>query len=244
MSAPVLAYLRVSTADQTTANQRGQVLALAAAVAARHPGSLVEVVEDVDTGSNLARPGWVRVRREVRARRVVAVVAWALDRLGRTKIDLSTFHDDCRTRGVELATVREPWVSSVGPVGSLLVDVFAWVAEQERARLIERTNAGLDRVRREGSASGLAIGRPRVPASALAEAAAKCRVEQGSGFHSGRGMVWTGVEAAARSTMWERPGPKGKAPVRVPVSVSSLRRYLRSLGAADALKKGPGEPPP
>jgi putative DNA-invertase from lambdoid prophage Rac len=38
----------------------------------------------------------------------------------------------------------------------LLIAIFGWVAEQERARLSERTKAGMDRARR----SGAHIGRP------------------------------------------------------------------------------------
>jgi DNA invertase Pin-like site-specific DNA recombinase len=36
--------------------------------------------------------------------------------------------------------------------------IFGWVAEQERARLIERTKAGIERARRQGKRLGL--GRP------------------------------------------------------------------------------------
>src|SRR5467141_1966984 len=60
--------------------------------------------------------------------------------------------------GVQIVSVREPWLDTSGPVRSLLIAIFSWVAEQERSRLIERTRAGLDRARREGKR----IGRPRV----------------------------------------------------------------------------------
>jgi putative DNA-invertase from lambdoid prophage Rac len=42
-------------------------------------------------------------------------------------------------------------------VRSLLIAIFSWVDEQDRARLIERTKAGLDAARRRGAK----IGRPR-----------------------------------------------------------------------------------
>lgn len=45
-----------------------------------------------------------------------------------------------------------------GPVRPLLLSIFAWVAEQERARLIERTREGVAQARREGTQ----LGRPRV----------------------------------------------------------------------------------
>jgi putative DNA-invertase from lambdoid prophage Rac len=69
---------------------------------------------------------------------------------------------------------REPWLDTSGPVRPLLVAIFGWVAEQERARLIERTRAGLVRAR----AQGKRLGAP--PVSPLKVAAALARVEQGA----------------------------------------------------------------
>ena len=54
-----------------------------------------------------------------------------------------------------------------------LVAIFGWVAEQERARLIERTKAGLERARREGKR----LGRP--PASRVMLHAARDLVREG-----------------------------------------------------------------
>jgi DNA invertase Pin-like site-specific DNA recombinase len=53
--------------------------------------------------------------------------------------------------------VKETWLDTGSPVRSLLVAIFSWVAEQERARLVERTKAGLAAARRRGAK----IGRPR-----------------------------------------------------------------------------------
>jgi DNA invertase Pin-like site-specific DNA recombinase len=63
--------------------------------------------------------------------------------------------------GVQLVSVREPWLDTGGPVRDLLLAIFSWVAEQERRRLAERTKAGLARVREHGSRSGRPVGRPR-----------------------------------------------------------------------------------
>jgi DNA invertase Pin-like site-specific DNA recombinase len=59
--------------------------------------------------------------------------------------------------GVTVVSVRESWLDTGGPVRSLLIAIFSWVAEQERARLIERTKAGLAAARRKGKR----LGRPR-----------------------------------------------------------------------------------
>jgi len=59
--------------------------------------------------------------------------------------------------GVPVLSVREGWLDISGPVRPLLVAIFGWVAEQERATLIERTRAGLDRASRQGKR----LGRPQ-----------------------------------------------------------------------------------
>ena len=58
---------------------------------------------------------------------------------------------------MRVVSVRESWLDTGSPVRSLLIAIFSWVAEQERARLIERTKLGLDRARRQGTR----LGRPR-----------------------------------------------------------------------------------
>jgi DNA invertase Pin-like site-specific DNA recombinase len=52
--------------------------------------------------------------------------------------------------GVQVVSVREPWLDTSGPVRFLLVAIFGWISEQERLRISERTRAGLDRARRRG----------------------------------------------------------------------------------------------
>ena len=54
-------------------------------------------------------------------------------------------------------SINETWLDTGGPVRSLLIAIFGWVAEQERIRMGERTKAGLERARRQG----VVIGRPR-----------------------------------------------------------------------------------
>lgn len=75
--------------------------------------------------------------------------------------------------GVPVLSVREGWLDASGPVRSLLVAILGWVAEQERARLIERTKAGLERARRQEKRLG------RAPASQVILDAAADRVRLG-----------------------------------------------------------------
>jgi DNA invertase Pin-like site-specific DNA recombinase len=153
---PVAAcYLRVSTERQTVENQRREVEALV-----RARGYEPCFYEEVESGAK-ARPVLERVVADARTGRVRAVAFWALDRAGRTMQGAVALVLELDRLGVQVLSVREPWLDTGGPVRSLLVAIFGWVAEQERARLIERINAGIARAREKGTRSGRAIGRPR-----------------------------------------------------------------------------------
>jgi DNA invertase Pin-like site-specific DNA recombinase len=104
-----------------------------------------------------SRPVFEQLLADVRAGKRRAVVIWALDRLHRSMVGCIETVLELDRLGVPVLSVREPWLDTTGPVRSLLVAIFGWVAEQERARLIERTKAGLQRARREGKR----LGRPR-----------------------------------------------------------------------------------
>jgi hypothetical protein len=58
--------------------------------------------------------------------------------------------------GVQVVSIREPWLDTGSAVRPLLIAIFGWVAEQERVTIVARTKAGLERARR----SGARLGRP------------------------------------------------------------------------------------
>jgi DNA invertase Pin-like site-specific DNA recombinase len=114
-----------------------------------------------------------QVLADARAGHVGAVLVWALDRLHRSMLGAITTVRELDRIGGQVVSAREPWLDTAGPVRALLVAIFGWVAEQERARLIERTRAGLDRARAEGKR----LGRP--PASPILLHAAAELVTEG-----------------------------------------------------------------
>ena len=123
-----------------------------------HRLDVVEVVHEVMSGTKKARPGLQRVVDGAHRGEFEVVLVWALDRLGRTMqgvVDTIVRLDNARARVV---SHQESWLDMQGPIRPLLLAIFAWVAEQERTRLVERTNAGLATARRKGKT----LGRPRV----------------------------------------------------------------------------------
>lgn len=147
-------YARVSTSDgrQTTANQVPDLQRLAAA------RGFEAIVYEEQESAVKRRPVLEQVLADARAGRVQAVVVWALDRLHRSMTGAVNTVLELDRLGVQVISLKEGWLDTAGPVRSLLVAIFGWVAEQERSRLIERTKAGLDRAR----AHGKRIGRPPV----------------------------------------------------------------------------------
>jgi DNA invertase Pin-like site-specific DNA recombinase len=142
----------VSTGRQTAENQRPEVLRI---VRARGLELVGEYIEEASAGKR--RPAFEHMLEWARKGGFSVLVVWALDRFGRSMVGNLQAVLELDRIGVQVVSVREPWLDTGGPVRSLLVAIFSWVAEQERARLGERTRAGLDRAR----ARGKTLGRPR-----------------------------------------------------------------------------------
>jgi putative DNA-invertase from lambdoid prophage Rac len=145
-------YLRVSTDKQSTENQKPEVEQLA-----RTRGYTVVTVYEEQQSAAKHRPEYTRMIRDGKRGAYDVLVVWALDRFGRSMIGNLQDVLELDRIGVTVVSVRESWLDTGGPVRSLLIAIFSWVAEQERARLIDRTKAGLEAARRRGAR----IGRPR-----------------------------------------------------------------------------------
>lgn len=145
-------WLRVSTGEQTLETQRPDLEQLARARGLE----VVEVYEEQASGAAKQRTVLCAMLDAAHRGAFEIVIVWALDRLGRSMFETIETVRTLDRSGVEVVSVREPWLDTAGPARSLLLSIFAWVADFERGRLIERTIAGMDRARREGKR----IGRP------------------------------------------------------------------------------------
>ena len=85
------------------------------------------------------------------------LVFWALDRLTRegTRATLN-YLQRLESKGVGFVSYQEQWLDSTGPLKDVMIAMFATLAKQERARISERTIAGLKVAR----AKGKRLGRP------------------------------------------------------------------------------------
>jgi len=151
-------YLRVSTEAQELENQRREILPFID----RRGWKLVHTFEDVMSGRKREkdRPGFAAMFKSAHQRKFDILVFWALDRLTRegTRATLN-YLQRLESKGVGYVSYQEQWLDSTGPFKDVMISMFATLAKQERARISERTIAGLKVAR----AKGKRLGRPPLP---------------------------------------------------------------------------------
>jgi len=161
-------YARVSTPDQKTENQ------LIEAQAAGFGIEPHRVIEETVSGSTSAsqREGFNKLleRMESGDRLIVS----KLDRLGRDMIDLVQTVKRLEDMGVRVHCLALGGTDLTSAAGKMTMGVLATVAQFERDQLIERTNAGLQRAKKEGKR----LGRPPVTSSGNVQALKQQGVSQ------------------------------------------------------------------
>jgi DNA invertase Pin-like site-specific DNA recombinase len=149
-------YLRVSTGEQTTENQRLEL----EAVALRFGWEIVAVYEDAGiSGANGRdkRPEFNQLLKDAVRRNFDVVMTWSVDRLGRSLQHLVEFLGEIHAKGVDLY-VHQQGVDTTTPAGKAMFQMCGVFAEFERAMIQERVKAGLARAK----AQGKTLGRPKV----------------------------------------------------------------------------------
>lgn len=152
----VAIYLRVSTKDQTTENQRREL----EQVAAQRGWTVATVYEDAGVSGSKGRdkrPAFDALLKAATRGEFNMVAAWSVDRLGRSMSHLVTFMDDLRALGCGLYLHQQALDTST-PSGRAMFQMIGVFAEFERAMIVERVNAGLATAR----AKGTRLGRPSV----------------------------------------------------------------------------------
>jgi DNA invertase Pin-like site-specific DNA recombinase len=156
----VAIYLRVSTTDQTTDNQRREL----EAVASRHNWSVVRVFEDSGISGAKgrdARPGLDALMKGVSRRDFDMVLAWSVDRLGRSLTGLLELLTELHAKHVDLY-LHQQGLDTSTPSGKAMFQMMGVFAEFERSMIRERVLAGMSRAAASGTRSGKPIGRPRL----------------------------------------------------------------------------------
>jgi site-specific DNA recombinase len=174
--------------------------------------TVVEVLSDNDVSASgkRRRPGFERLLTAIAEGSADIVIAWALDRLQRSRRDELRLYELCHARGVVVSLVRGPDLDWSTPAGRFIADTLSATARLEieaKSDRHKRANrqAALAGQRRSGrrpfgyESDGVTIREPE--AAALRDAYASflagvtlagiCRTLDESGFTTGAGGRWT-----------------------------------------------------
>jgi DNA invertase Pin-like site-specific DNA recombinase len=170
----VAIYARVSTDSQTVENQ---ILELKQ-IAERRGWEVVETYTDAGISGakgRAQRPGLDRLLKDASRRKFDVVMSWAIDRVGRSLIDLLGTIQHLEAVGVDLYLDQQS-IDTTTPMGKLVFQITGAFAEFERSMIQQRIRAGLKRA----VAQGTKLGRPKVDLAL--ERKAQKQLEKGVGI--------------------------------------------------------------
>ena len=126
-------YLRVSTTDQTTANQERELRE----IAGRMGCEIVYVYKDhgiSGTKGREKRPAFNSLCRDAAQRKFDMVMAWSVDRLGRSLQDLVGFLSELHALKIDLF-LQQQGIDTTTPAGKALFQMMGVFAEFERSMI-------------------------------------------------------------------------------------------------------------
>lgn len=156
----IFAYARVSTRDKQTTDR--QILALRE-YAAANSFTIDEIVEEKASGKSIDRPEYRALCQRMRAGDILLITD--IDRLGRNADEVIMEFKRLKQADIKVVALDTPYLNQWHITGddslySMVVDILitlkAHIAQQEREKLINRINQGLDVAR----ANGKRLGRP------------------------------------------------------------------------------------
>lgn len=140
-------YIRVSTEGQTTENQRMRIIEAGF--------NITEFFsEDGVSGSKKAmeRPAFSRLMEK--ATEGDTIIITMIDRLGRSASDILNVVDEFKARGIKLRVMQFDGMDITSAMGKMILTCMSAMAELERNILIERTKAGMERTKEQGTKLG------------------------------------------------------------------------------------------
>jgi DNA invertase Pin-like site-specific DNA recombinase len=188
-------YLWVSTGEQTTDNQRQALLETAEA----HGWEVVATYEDAGISAAKGRdkrPGLDAMLKDATRRKFDVVMAWSVDRLGRSLIDLVSSLEEMHEASVDLY-LHQQAIDTTTKAGKAMYQMCGVFAEFERSIIQDRVKAGIARVRAGGKTkSGRPIGRPTI--SSKTEQAIRDHLKAGTGILKTARLVGVGSGTVQR----------------------------------------------
>ena len=141
-------YVRVSTDKQTIENQLRELRQ----IAERRGWEVIHEYHDAGISGakgRESRPGLDQMLKDAQRRRFDVVMAWAIDRLGRSLIDLLGTIQALEACGIDLYLDQQS-IDTTTPAGRLMFQITGAFAEFERSMIRQRVRAGLKRAVESG----------------------------------------------------------------------------------------------
>ncbi|GBR72876.1 DNA-invertase hin [Candidatus Termititenax aidoneus] len=105
-------------------------------------------------GSNLDRPEYERLVRDIEAGKINCIVIYKLDRLTRSISDFYKFINDyLKYKDISLVSITQDF-STATAAGRMMMNIILTFAEYERELITERTKTGMNRMIEEGQFRG------------------------------------------------------------------------------------------
>lgn len=190
MTKRIAIYARVSTDDQSPENQLAELRTVAHnmkwVVINTYVDHGVSGVKDRENRAAFKELYDAAVRREFDV-----IMAWSVDRLGRSLQHLVSFLSDIHAIGIDLY-LHKQGIDTTTPTGKAMFYMCSVFAEFERETIRERVFAGLQRARTKG----ITLGRPRI--SLLVEEEIRKYRQRGMGIKRIAKQLKIGVSVVQR----------------------------------------------
>ncbi len=153
-SVRVATYTRISTDEERQPNSlEAQRVRLDAFVTSQPDWQIGRRYEDQFTGTVIDRPALMRLLKDARLGRFDVLLVYRVDRLARSIRGLAQIIDELDQAGVIFRSATEPFDTGT-PAGRMMVQMLGVFAEFERALIVERITAGLERKAARGGWCG------------------------------------------------------------------------------------------
>lgn len=158
MEPRIAAYLRVSTDMQVHDSQETELREYCA----RRGWDKVEWYRDTASGAKQDRQGLNELMQKVRRGKVDVILAYKLDRLGRSLSHVAQLIAELQVNRVALVVPNQGIdTTESNPAAHLQLNILAAVAQFERELITERVRSGISAAK----ARGVTLGRPATPDS-------------------------------------------------------------------------------
>ena len=146
----VALYTRISTDEANQPYSLGAQRDRLEAYVAAQPGWIITArYEDRASGKSLERPALTAARRAATAGLFDLLLVFRVDRLSRNLGQLAVLIEELEAARVAFQSLSEPFDTTT-PAGRMMLQMLGVFAEFERASIIERIGAGMERKARRG----------------------------------------------------------------------------------------------